>query len=33
VIVAAWALIWVYVRWANGPYDREVASLRGGPRA
>ena len=29
VIVAAWALIWLYVRWANGHYDRTVASLRG----
>ena len=28
VIVAAWALIWVYVRWANSHYDRTVASLR-----
>ena len=29
VIVAAWVLIWVYVRWANGHYDTTVASLRG----
>ena len=28
VIGSAWALIWVYVRWANGHYDRTVASLR-----
>lgn len=28
VIVAAWALIWVYVRWANGHYDETVALLR-----
>jgi uncharacterized membrane protein (DUF485 family) len=28
VIVSAWALIWVYVRWANGHYDATVASLR-----
>jgi uncharacterized membrane protein (DUF485 family) len=28
VIVAAWALIWVYVRWANGHYDETIASLR-----
>jgi uncharacterized membrane protein (DUF485 family) len=28
VIVAAWALIWIYVRWANGHYDRTVASLK-----
>jgi uncharacterized membrane protein (DUF485 family) len=32
VIVAAWLLIWVYVRWANGHYDRTVAALRE-PRA
>ncbi len=30
VIVSAWLLVWVYVRWANGHYDRTVASLRGG---
>ncbi len=29
VIVSAWALIWVYVRWANRHYDATVASLRG----
>ncbi len=28
VIVAAWALIWIYVRWANGHYDTTVASLK-----
>ena len=28
VIVSAWLLIWIYVRWANGHYDRTVASLR-----
>jgi len=28
VIVAAWALIWIYVRWANGHYDRTVATLK-----
>ena len=28
VIVAAWVLIRVYVRWANGPYDRAVARIR-----
>jgi len=28
VIVSAWVLIWVYVRWANGHYDATVASLR-----
>jgi uncharacterized membrane protein (DUF485 family) len=30
VIVAAWALIWVYVRWANTHYDSTVRSLRKG---
>ena len=29
VIVSAWVLIWVYVRWANSHYDRTVASLKG----
>jgi uncharacterized membrane protein (DUF485 family) len=28
LIVAAWVLIWIYVRWANAHYDRTVASLR-----
>jgi uncharacterized membrane protein (DUF485 family) len=28
VIVSAWVLIWVYVRWANSHYDQTVASLR-----
>ncbi|MCI0345411.1 MAG: SDR family NAD(P)-dependent oxidoreductase [Chloroflexi bacterium] len=28
VIVTAWSLIWIYVRWANGHYDTTVASLR-----
>jgi uncharacterized membrane protein (DUF485 family) len=32
VILAAWALILVYVRWANDHYDREVAAIRGGRR-
>ncbi|MBL8137499.1 MAG: DUF485 domain-containing protein [Acidobacteria bacterium] len=32
VILAAWALILVYVRWANDHYDREVAVIRGGRR-
>jgi uncharacterized membrane protein (DUF485 family) len=31
VIVAAWGLIWVYVRWANRHYDDAVAALRRGP--
>jgi uncharacterized membrane protein (DUF485 family) len=30
VILAAWALILIYVRWANAHYDREVAAIRGG---
>ena len=29
VIVAAWMLTWVYVRWANRHYDGRVAELRG----
>jgi uncharacterized membrane protein (DUF485 family) len=28
VIVTAWALIWIYVRWANTHYDQAVASLK-----
>jgi uncharacterized membrane protein (DUF485 family) len=28
VIVSAWVLIWVYVRWANGHYDTTVDRLR-----
>ena len=28
VIVAAWVLIWIYVRWANTHYDAAVAALR-----
>jgi len=28
VIVSAWVLIWIYVRWANRHYDAAVASLR-----
>jgi uncharacterized membrane protein (DUF485 family) len=32
VIVAAWVLIWIYVRWANSHYDRTVASIRRGDR-
>jgi len=30
VIVAAWVLILIYVRWANGSYDTAVAGLRKG---
>ena len=29
VIVAAWGLIWIYVRWANRHYDAHVDRLRG----
>ena len=28
VIVAAWLLIWIYVRWANTHYDRAIAGMR-----
>lgn len=28
VIVAAWVLIWIYVRWANSHYDATVARIR-----
>ena len=28
VIVGAWVLTWIYVRWANDHYDRAVSSLR-----
>jgi uncharacterized membrane protein (DUF485 family) len=28
VIVTAWVLIWVYVRWANRHYDAALAGLR-----
>ena len=27
VIVASWVLTWVYVRWANTRYDRELGQL------
>jgi uncharacterized membrane protein (DUF485 family) len=30
VIVAAWILTWIYVRWANRVYDPELARTRGG---
>jgi uncharacterized membrane protein (DUF485 family) len=30
VIVSAWVLIWVYVRWANSHYDATVKTLREG---
>jgi uncharacterized membrane protein (DUF485 family) len=28
VIVAAWIVTWIYVRWANSHFDRRVAELR-----
>jgi uncharacterized membrane protein (DUF485 family) len=28
VIVAAWALTWIYVRWANSHYDAAIRDLR-----
>ena len=31
VIVAAWVLIWIYVRWANTHYDAAIDALRGRP--
>lgn len=30
VIVSAWVLIWVYVRWANTHYDAAIAAARKG---
>jgi uncharacterized membrane protein (DUF485 family) len=34
VIVAAWIVTWIYVRWANGHMDRRVSELRAaGPGA
>lgn len=30
VIVSAWVLILIYVRWANAHYDHRVASIRAG---
>ena len=29
VIIAAWVLIWIYVRWANKHYDAAIDALRG----
>jgi uncharacterized membrane protein (DUF485 family) len=29
VIVDAWVLIWIYVRWANKHYDTAIDALRG----
>jgi uncharacterized membrane protein (DUF485 family) len=28
VIVSAWVLIYIYVRWANNTYDRKVSQLQ-----
>lgn len=28
VIVTAWALTWIYVRWANTHYDAAIAGMR-----
>ena len=28
LIVAAWGLIWIYVRWANTHYDAAIAAFR-----
>jgi uncharacterized membrane protein (DUF485 family) len=28
VIVAAWALTWIYVRWANTHYDSAIEAMR-----
>jgi uncharacterized membrane protein (DUF485 family) len=28
VILVAWALTWVYIRWANTHYDASLANLR-----
>ena len=28
VIASTWILTWLYVRWANGHYDAELASMR-----
>lgn len=30
VIIAAWVLIYFYVRWANNYYDRQVAKIQAG---
>jgi len=28
VILTAWVLMWVYVRWANGHYDTAIEGMR-----
>jgi uncharacterized membrane protein (DUF485 family) len=30
VIVSAWVLIYVYIRWANNYYDRKLAKIQAG---
>jgi len=32
VIVASWFLTWLYVRWANNHYDKELAAVAELPR-
>lgn len=32
VIVTAWVLIWIYVRWANSHYDSTVRALKDATR-
>ncbi|MGH9384640.1 MAG: DUF485 domain-containing protein [Vicinamibacterales bacterium] len=32
VIIVAWAIILIYVRWTNAHYDAAVAAVRGAPR-
>jgi uncharacterized membrane protein (DUF485 family) len=32
VILSAWLLTWIYVRWANDRYDVELAKLRTGAK-
>jgi len=32
VILSAWLLTWVYVRWANNHYDVELAKLQSGTK-
>jgi uncharacterized membrane protein (DUF485 family) len=32
VILSAWLLTWIYVRWANGHYDVELAKLHSGTK-
>jgi uncharacterized membrane protein (DUF485 family) len=30
VIVTSWLATWMYVRWANGPFDRAIRAIREG---